>query len=210
MKKTQAKRAGARSKPKPRAVTKQAGHARVAKQSAGRKGSAARTAKPSAPEDDFDIASIERLVQLMTDNDLLEIEVRNGPNRRVRLSRRPPDVSTMLVSAPGSATAPFVQGTLGPAGAAPGAEGAAPSAGDMAEFVSPMVGTFYRAPTPESPPYVMANDRVNGETVLCIIEAMKVMNEIKAEVEGEIVDILVENGEAVEFGQPLFLIRKMG
>ena len=65
-------------------------------------------------------------------------------------------------------------------------------------------------PSPEQPPYVTTGDKVVDETVLCIIEAMKVLNEIKAEVKGEIVDVLVENGEAVEYGQPLFLIRKSG
>jgi acetyl-CoA carboxylase biotin carboxyl carrier protein len=78
---------------------------------------------------------------------------------------------------------------------------------NLTELTSPMVGTFYRAPSPESPPYVTEGDRVSKDAVLCIVEAMKVMNEIKAEHSGEIVEILVENGEAVEFGQPLILIR---
>ncbi len=72
---------------------------------------------------------------------------------------------------------------------------------------SPMVGTFYRTPSPESPPYVEVGDEVNDDTVLCIVEAMKLMNEIKAEMRGTIVDILVENGQPVEYGQPLFKVR---
>ena len=79
---------------------------------------------------------------------------------------------------------------------------------NIVEIKSPMVGTFYRAPSPESPPYVQAGDRVNPETVLCIVEAMKLMNEIKAEMSGTIVDILVENGQPVEYGQPMFKIKK--
>lgn len=75
------------------------------------------------------------------------------------------------------------------------------------EIVSPMVGTFYRAPAPDADPYVQVGDRVNKETVVCIVEAMKLMNEIEAEVEGEIVEILVENGQLVEYGQPLFLVK---
>jgi acetyl-CoA carboxylase biotin carboxyl carrier protein len=71
---------------------------------------------------------------------------------------------------------------------------------------SPMVGTFYRAPSPDSPPYVEKDDEFNEETVLCIVEAMKVMNEIKAECKGKIADILVENGQPVQFGQPLFRV----
>ena len=75
------------------------------------------------------------------------------------------------------------------------------------EIKSPMIGTFYRAPSPESGPYVEVGTEVNPETVVCIIEAMKVMNEIKAEVKGVITQILVENAKPVEFGQPLFKVR---
>jgi acetyl-CoA carboxylase biotin carboxyl carrier protein len=74
------------------------------------------------------------------------------------------------------------------------------------EIVSPMIGTFYIAPSPESPPFVEVGQEVNTEDVVCIIEAMKIMNEIKAEVKGKIVKVLVEDGEPVEFGQPLFLV----
>jgi acetyl-CoA carboxylase biotin carboxyl carrier protein len=79
---------------------------------------------------------------------------------------------------------------------------------NMVEIKSPMVGTFYRAPSPESPPYVQVGDRVNPDSILCIVEAMKLMNEIKAELSGTILDILVENGQPVEYGQPMFKIRK--
>jgi acetyl-CoA carboxylase biotin carboxyl carrier protein len=72
---------------------------------------------------------------------------------------------------------------------------------------SPMVGTFYRAPSPEADPYVQTGDKLTESTVVCIVEAMKLMNEIEAEVRGEVVEILVENGELVEYGQPLFLIK---
>ncbi|GAB7387154.1 acetyl-CoA carboxylase biotin carboxyl carrier protein [Bacillaceae bacterium] len=76
------------------------------------------------------------------------------------------------------------------------------------KIVSPMVGTFYRAPAPDAEPFVKKGDRVKEDTVVCIIEAMKLFNEIEAEVSGEIVDILVENGQLVEYGQPLFLVKK--
>jgi acetyl-CoA carboxylase biotin carboxyl carrier protein len=79
---------------------------------------------------------------------------------------------------------------------------------DLFEVKSPLVGTFFRSPKPGAPPFVEVNDRVGAEKTLCIIEAMKVMNEIKAEIEGTIEAILVNNGEPVEFNQPLFLIRK--
>ena len=76
------------------------------------------------------------------------------------------------------------------------------------KIVSPMVGTFYRAPAPDTDPYVQVGDRVQENTVVCIVEAMKLMNEIEAEVTGEIVEVLAENGQLVEYGQPLFLVKK--
>lgn len=80
---------------------------------------------------------------------------------------------------------------------------------NIAQITSPMVGTFYSAPSPDSPPYVVTGTEVKENGVVCIIEAMKVMNEIKAEMHGRIKEILVKNGEAVEFGQPLFVVEKM-
>jgi acetyl-CoA carboxylase biotin carboxyl carrier protein len=75
------------------------------------------------------------------------------------------------------------------------------------KITSPMVGTFYRKPNPDAGPYVKVGDKVNSDTIVCIVEAMKLFNEIEAEVEGEIVEILVEDGQLVEFGQPLFLVK---
>jgi acetyl-CoA carboxylase biotin carboxyl carrier protein len=83
----------------------------------------------------------------------------------------------------------------------------APTASTDLEIKSPMIGTFYRAPSPESAPYVEVGTEVNPDTVVCIIEAMKVMNEIKAEAKGVVTEVVVENAKPVEFGQPLFKIR---
>ena len=96
-----------------------------------------------------------------------------------------------------------------PAGAPPPAAvpALAPPAASLLEIKSPMIGTFYRAPSPESADYVEIGTEVTPETVVCLIEAMKVMNEIKAEVKGVVTHILVENAKPVEFGQPLFRIR---
>ena len=102
-----------------------------------------------------------------------------------------------------------------PAYTPPPAEAAAPAAADtpaaeeegVVIIKSPMVGTFYQASSPESPPFVNVGDSVNKDTTVCIIEAMKVMNEIPAEVSGTIKEVLVENGEAVEYGQPLFKVK---
>lgn len=119
-----------------------------------------------------------------------------------------------VVSAPASAAMHSMPADS--TGTAPGAaQGQAPAAGSapaataetdtQSRFIkSPMVGTFYRAPGPESPPFLEAGATVGRETVVCIIEAMKVMNEIQAETDGKIAEVLVENGAAVEFGQPLF------
>ncbi|NCU16783.1 acetyl-CoA carboxylase biotin carboxyl carrier protein [Pallidibacillus pasinlerensis] len=78
---------------------------------------------------------------------------------------------------------------------------------NLHKITSPMVGTFYRKPNPDAEPYVKVGDKVNSDTIVCIVEAMKLFNEIEAEVEGEIVEILVEDGQLVEFGQPLFLVK---
>jgi acetyl-CoA carboxylase biotin carboxyl carrier protein len=91
--------------------------------------------------------------------------------------------------------------------AAQSAPAAIEAKADYKEIVSPMVGTFYRAPSPDSAPYVKEGQEVLEETVVCIIEAMKVMNEIKAEVRGAITEVLVENGTAVQYGQPLFRVK---
>ncbi|MBB5325259.1 acetyl-CoA carboxylase biotin carboxyl carrier protein [Anoxybacillus tepidamans] len=80
-------------------------------------------------------------------------------------------------------------------------------ADNLHKITSPMVGTFYAAPSPDSPPYVKVGDKVKTDTIVCIIEAMKLFNEIEAEVNGEIVEILVQNGQLVEYGQPLFLVK---
>ena len=102
----------------------------------------------------------------------------------------------------------FVQPPVAIAAAAvPVAPVALPPATNEVEIKSPMIGTFYRAPSPESAPYVEVGTEVNVDTVVCIIEAMKVMNEIKAEAKGVITQVVVENAKPVEFGQPLFKIR---
>lgn len=92
---------------------------------------------------------------------------------------------------------------------APVPAAAAPSVNDpsLHKIVSPMVGTFYQAPNPDSPAYVKVGDKVGDETIVCIVEAMKLFNEIEAEVQGEIVEILVKDGDLVEYGQPLFLVK---
>jgi len=142
---------------------------------------------------------IKEMVEIMKDFDLTEIEVKDG-EKEIKLKKGGD------VTLGGMALNPMAM----PQPAAVAAGGAAEAEKDpnLLEVKSPMVGSFFRAPSPESPPYVTEGDKVNRETVLCIVEAMKVMNEIKAELSGEVAEVLVENGEAVEFGQPLFLVRR--
>ena len=155
----------------------------------------------------MDTRLIQRLVRIMQKGELSDLEVEDSKEGlRLRLRRG---------GEPAQGTAPVVHVTHagGPAAPLPAptpAAAAAPEAEAPAQgtpFPSPMVGTYYRSPSPEAEPFVEVGDTVGPETVLCIIEAMKVMNEIKAETSGTIVEVLVENGEPVEFGQPLFLLR---
>jgi acetyl-CoA carboxylase biotin carboxyl carrier protein len=159
---------------------------------------------PNAPRRDrrLDLAELRRLAELMEAKDLFEVEIEQE-GKRVHVVR---GGGRVVAAAPAPASAPPPAGAAG--AGAPAA--AAPAASRGTEIPSPMVGTFYRAPGPDAAPFVEVGDRISKNTVVCIVEAMKVMNEIKAEVDGEILEVLVQNGEPVEFGQPLFLVRPSG
>jgi acetyl-CoA carboxylase biotin carboxyl carrier protein len=145
----------------------------------------------------FDVRRIRRLVELMKEHELAEIDLREGQTR-IRLRRAGEAVVTSVEPRPAAPAPPAAR---------PAAAGEPPPAEDkLAVIKSPMVGTFYVASSPESPPFVKVGDHVGPETTVCIIEAMKVFNEIPAETSGKIVAVLVENGEPVEFGQPLFKV----
>ena len=168
------------------------------------KESPAAAAASAAGADIFDVRKVRRLVELMNEYDLSEIDLRQG-EQRVRLRRGPETVAL--------AASPSIGLSTG-AGAAGSTTSAAPSsvaaqAADEANALlvrSPMVGTFYAAPNPEAPPFVKVGDQIGPETTVCVIEAMKVFNEIPAECSGKIAAVLVENGEPVEFSQPLFRV----
>lgn len=108
---------------------------------------------------------------------------------------------------PPASAAPIPMPPAAAPAAAPAPAAAEPAVSNDPEIKSPMIGSFYRAPSPESESYVEVGDHVTADTVVCIVEAMKVMNEIKAEMSGVITEILIENGSSVEFGQPLFRVR---
>jgi acetyl-CoA carboxylase biotin carboxyl carrier protein len=157
---------------------------------------------------------VEQLVELMDRHGLLEVdwEIGGDGTRRVRVSRvghaapaGPVHVGLQPMTAAQSAAA--AAGAAALAQPAKAVLPPAPSIEGLKTFKSPMVGTFYRAPSPEAAPFISVGDKIDEHTTVCIIEAMKVMNEITPDVSGEVVSIEVENGEAVEFGQPLFLIR---
>jgi acetyl-CoA carboxylase biotin carboxyl carrier protein len=154
----------------------------------------------------MDLDLLKKLIDLMNSNDLLELEVvEEGTKIRLKkIYEGGPRIIPMAMAAGGAqphAHAPVAP----PAAAAPAATAAASHAGR--HFIkSPMVGTFYRSPNPDSPSYVEVGDAVTADTTVCILEAMKVFNEIRAECEGRIVEILVQTGEAVEYGQPLFAV----
>jgi acetyl-CoA carboxylase biotin carboxyl carrier protein len=153
---------------------------------------------------DDDIRRIEELIGIMKANDLTEIEIKHGEDK-IFLKRSPPQLATTAVGMVGQGVGevsvrgvPLVnENQKLPVQQAEG----------LIEIKSPLVGTFYAQPSPESEPYVEMGSHVSLQTVVCMIEAMKVMNEIKAEVGGIVTEILVTNGQAVEYGQVLFRVK---
>ncbi len=149
----------------------------------------------------MDVGLLERLVKLMVANDLNTVQVRDG-DKRVILKRGQLIVATNSVAMPMHQHPAPVSGSNPPAGAAAESEDAG-----LIPIKSPMVGTFYSASSPDSKPFVSVGSRVDEETDVCVIEAMKVFNNIKAETTGTIAKVLVTNGQTVEFGQALFLVK---
>jgi len=155
----------------------------------------------------IDIKKLKQLVALMADNDLTEMDL-EGEGEKITLKRGSSgQVQYVPQPAPQAAPPPAAPTPAAPpAGDAPAAPEADPApAGPTID--SPMVGTFYASPSPDADAFVAVGSKVKPDTVVCIVEAMKVFNEIKAETAGEIVEILVENGAAVEYGQPLFRVK---
>lgn len=153
----------------------------------------------------MDLKDIKAIIDLMKKNSITEFELEEKDSK-LRLKRGLNGGSPVPQQADESLSMiPVPMPVVTSVAAAPSAP-AVVNTGEI-EIKSPMIGTFYRAPSPESAPYVDVGSEVNGETVVAIIEAMKVMNEIKAEVKGVITQILVESGKPVEFGQPLFKVR---
>jgi len=163
---------------------------------------------------EIDLEKVEKLIDLMKEHDLIEVELVDGKNRihlrrpETRMQAAP---AIVPVAAPMPSVAAGTPGGTVPAAGGPGAgeSAAAPAAPEtnLVEITSPMIGTFYSAPSPDADPYVRVGTKVRPGTVVCIIEAMKVMNEIKSDLAGTIAEVLCKAGEPVEFGQPLFRVR---
>jgi acetyl-CoA carboxylase biotin carboxyl carrier protein len=161
----------------------------------------------------YKLSEIKELIKLVDQSSLQELEIQNE-GYRLFLRKPSKTESVIVASAPNGqnyahvSAAPLVQQAV-PAAApvAPVADAAkADDKANLHKIVSPMVGTFYAAPSPDAPAFVKAGDKVSEKSIVCIVEAMKLMNEIEAEFAGKIVSILVENGQPVEFGEPLFVI----
>jgi len=166
----------------------------------------------------IDLDFVESLIRALDSSSLDSLELERG-GTRIRLSKSPNSGSHSAAPMappasgnPSPAPPPVSTVPMPEPPSAPEAVGETPEADQgkgeehLVEVTSPMVGTFYRAPAPDAPAYVDVGDRVQEGTVLCIIEAMKLMNELESEMEGTIARILVEDAEPVEFGQPLFLV----
>jgi acetyl-CoA carboxylase biotin carboxyl carrier protein len=157
----------------------------------------------------FKLSEIKELIKLVDQSSLQELEIQN---EGYKLYLKKPGIteSVVLTHAPvhaASAPAAYQQSAPAAVDNKPEPAEKADDTAHLHRIVSPMVGTYYHAPSPEAGPFVKVGDKVTEKSVVCIVEAMKLMNEIEAEVKGEIVQILVENGQLVEYGQPLFLVR---
>lgn len=152
----------------------------------------------------MNIKEIKEMINLMNENSLIELEIEKD-GMRIRLKK----TSGQADALQGPIVIEREKTTQIPIAAAPKEQAAEKTAPKTIEIKAPMVGTFYRAPSPEAPPYVEAGQVLEVGQVVCIIEAMKLMNEIKSEIRGKIVEILVENTEPVEFGQPMFLVEPL-
>jgi acetyl-CoA carboxylase biotin carboxyl carrier protein len=155
----------------------------------------------------MDIRKVKKLIELLDESGIAEIEITEG-EESVRISRHGSNAAAPAYMA--AAPMPAAPAPAAPAPAAPAAPVAAPAPAEVEEegyaVTAPMVGTYYSAPSPGSPSFVQVGDRVNEGDTLCIVEAMKMMNQIEADVAGTIKSIRVQNGDPVEYGQILFVI----
>jgi acetyl-CoA carboxylase biotin carboxyl carrier protein len=153
---------------------------------------------------DTDFQKIKKLIKIMKDNDLAEIEIKRD-DEKIHLKANQPQVSSVAMPQVVLGNVPAVAGGAQAGSQTP--DVAAEKQDDLEEIKSPIVGTFYATPTPDSDAFVEVGSAVSNQMVVCIIEAMKVMNEIKSEISGTIAEICVASGQAVEYGQVLFKVK---
>ncbi|MEC8784365.1 MAG: acetyl-CoA carboxylase biotin carboxyl carrier protein [Planctomycetota bacterium] len=158
----------------------------------------------------FDVERIRQLVEMMKEHDLNEVSLKHG-DRRIRL-RRKDEPAPVVVSAPAPGVMPAVAAAPVPAAApaAPAPAGEAVDGDNISVVTSPMVGTFYSKPNPNAETYVKVGDHVEADTIVCVVEAMKMFNEIPAGISGKVVAVLVKNEEAVDVNKPLFKVDTNG
>lgn len=185
-----------------------------AKVETGKRKSSGTSKKPSpTTEASLNMQELRELAELVNEHGFTDFEFENE-NIRIRLSKTAPAQFVQAVQpvASSASSVAAAQTSAAPQTATTAetvsAEIPTDTDADLFKITSPIVGTFYRSPSPDKDPYVQEGDKVSDSTVVCIVEAMKLMNEIQAETSGEVVKIYVENGQPVEYGQPLFGIRK--
>ena len=192
-------------------MSEQAASAKAKAETSKPKRSGSKTTS-STPKASLNMQELRELAELVNEHGFTDFEFENE-NIRIRLSKTaaPQFVQAVQPVASSSPVAASQPGNASPAAESletVSAETPVDSDEGLFKITSPIVGTFYRSPSPDKDPYVTEGDKVSDSTVVCIVEAMKLMNEIQAETSGEIVKIYVENGQPVEYGQPLFGIKK--
>jgi acetyl-CoA carboxylase biotin carboxyl carrier protein len=155
----------------------------------------------------LDLKAIKQVVEMMKRSEISEFEIEEK-DFKLRLSRKNGETQIIHAAAPAPVAAAPAPVAAAPAAAPAAATPAAPVEEKGISIIkSPMVGTFYSAASPDSPAFAKVGTKVGADSIVCIIEAMKVMNEIQSELSGTVTEVLVENGEAVEYGQPLFKVK---
>ncbi|MCA9038710.1 MAG: acetyl-CoA carboxylase biotin carboxyl carrier protein [Planctomycetaceae bacterium] len=164
------------------------------------------SAEKSDQSSTFDLEKFRELVELMEKHDLSDVSLKCGEQHwRVKRGAEQVMPSFAMPQMPMAAPAPVA--AAAPAGGVAPAPEAAPVDENLVDIKSPTVGTFYESPSPDDPAFVKVGSKVSADSTVCLIEAMKVFNQIQAEVSGTIVEVLVKNGDAVDFGQPLFKVK---
>ncbi len=192
-------------------MSEQAASAKAKAETSGRKIGRSSKTQSDTPKASLNMQELRELAELVNEHGFTDFEFENE-NIRIRLSKTAPAQflqAVQPIAASATVSAPHQTSAAQQTSAENvSAENPVDSDADLFKITSPIVGTFYRSPSPDKPPYVQEGDKVSDSTVVCIVEAMKLMNEIQAETSGEVVKIYVENGQPVEYGQPLFGIKK--